>query len=295
MVSSLNEINTLIDKYGKDWQKHLDELDLKTEVDIQEKKNWWTTFRTRVQSVLDANANAFKMVVDVVSKVTSGNTASGNTNTGSSTNSSSNSSTLASSFSSNTLAPTSSSLTDRLGQATSSYSTARDLLVAMSLGNVYGSPLVGFNVKTNKGKENSYYIETWNLSSREVDYLKENGFTIRKDNGKTKRGIRQVRQFANGGIGIQSGDLFVANENAPELVGRIGNKTAVANQTQIITGIENGVAKAISPIERRLARIEEYAGITAEKEPTVKITPSVALGRVNAQAAAMYGRVTGRG
>ena len=79
-----------------------------------------------------------------------------------------------------------------------------------------------------------------------------------------------------------------------ELVGKIGNRTAVANQNQIISGISDGVRSAMRGIEDRLIRIEQYAGITADKEFSVKLAPSVGLGRVNAQSAALYSGVTGR-
>ena len=50
--------------------------------------------------------------------------------------------------------------------------------------------------------------------------------------------------YAKGGF--PDGDLFVANEAGPELVGRIGNRTAVGNQDQIIEGIRRGVYDAVS-------------------------------------------------
>lgn len=55
-----------------------------------------------------------------------------------------------------------------------------------------------------------------------------------------------ISWYAQGGF-PESGQLFFANENgiAPELVGNIGRKTAVANNSQIITGIENGVYRAM--------------------------------------------------
>ena len=49
---------------------------------------------------------------------------------------------------------------------------------------------------------------------------------------------------ANGGL-VNSGDLFVANENGvPEMIGRFGNQTGVANQQQIVAGISQGVYEA---------------------------------------------------
>ena len=41
------------------------------------------------------------------------------------------------------------------------------------------------------------------------------------------------------------GEMFIAREAGPELVGQIGNKTAVANNDQIMSGIEAGVYRAM--------------------------------------------------
>ena len=41
------------------------------------------------------------------------------------------------------------------------------------------------------------------------------------------------------------GEMFIAREEGPELVGSIGRKTAVANNDQIIDGIYNGVYRAM--------------------------------------------------
>lgn len=55
--------------------------------------------------------------------------------------------------------------------------------------------------------------------------------------------IPQIDYFADGGF-PRMGDLFVANEAGPELVGRFGSRTAVANRDQITSGIAAGVASA---------------------------------------------------
>jgi hypothetical protein len=52
------------------------------------------------------------------------------------------------------------------------------------------------------------------------------------------------RLYAEGGFpGV--GEMFIAREAGPELVGQIGRKTAVANNDQIISGIESGVYRAM--------------------------------------------------
>lgn len=65
-----------------------------------------------------------------------------------------------------------------------------------------------------------------------------------------------VGNFANGGIipsfadgGIRTADIFAANENGiPELIGRIGNRTAVANQGQMVDVLADGVFRALAPL-----------------------------------------------
>ena len=54
-----------------------------------------------------------------------------------------------------------------------------------------------------------------------------------------------IPRLASGGIVENTGQLFIAREAGPELVGTIGNKTAVANNDQIISGIEGGVYRAM--------------------------------------------------
>lgn len=50
---------------------------------------------------------------------------------------------------------------------------------------------------------------------------------------------------ASGGY-VNSGEAFIARENGmPEMVGRIGNRTAVANNDQIVQAVSNGVFNAI--------------------------------------------------
>ena len=53
-----------------------------------------------------------------------------------------------------------------------------------------------------------------------------------------------IPRLAEGGI-VSEGQMFIAREAGPELVGSIGRKTAVANNDQIIDGIYNGVYRAM--------------------------------------------------
>jgi predicted translin family RNA/ssDNA-binding protein len=60
----------------------------------------------------------------------------------------------------------------------------------------------------------------------------------------TPLAMLDVPKLAGGGI-VDAGQMFIAREAGPELVGSIGRKTAVANNDQIISGIESGVYRAM--------------------------------------------------
>jgi len=56
---------------------------------------------------------------------------------------------------------------------------------------------------------------------------------------------RIPKLFAEGGF-PETGQLFIAREAGPELVGNIGGRTAVANNDQIVTAVSEGVYQAVS-------------------------------------------------
>lgn len=56
--------------------------------------------------------------------------------------------------------------------------------------------------------------------------------------------IPTIPQFEMGGF-PEMGQLFLASEAGPELVGQFGSRTAVVNNDQIITGIREGVYEAV--------------------------------------------------
>lgn len=55
--------------------------------------------------------------------------------------------------------------------------------------------------------------------------------------------------YAMGGFPT-TGEAFIARENGPELVGRIGNRTSVANNDQIVTAVSQGVYQAVASAMR---------------------------------------------
>ena len=62
-----------------------------------------------------------------------------------------------------------------------------------------------------------------------------------RGNGK---GQIVVEAYASGGL-PDTGQLFIANEAGPEMVGSIGGRTAVANAVQIVEAVAKGVARAV--------------------------------------------------
>ena len=59
--------------------------------------------------------------------------------------------------------------------------------------------------------------------------------------------MSHIRTFADGGF-VDQGQLFIAREAGAELVGNIGNHTAVANNDQIVEGITSGVKEGNSEL-----------------------------------------------
>lgn len=57
----------------------------------------------------------------------------------------------------------------------------------------------------------------------------------------------KVNWYASGGFPA-AGEMFVARESGPEMVGRMGSRSTVANNDQIITGIKKGVIEAMMQV-----------------------------------------------
>lgn len=96
-----------------------------------------------------------------------------------------------------------------------------------------------------------------------------------------------VKEYASGGFPAQ-GQLFISRESGPEMVGTIGGSTAVANNDQIVAGIQNGVAAANAEQNGLLAALVQIGSELLRKELT--ISPSAALGQVVERSASMYAR-----
>ena len=103
----------------------------------------------------------------------------------------------------------------------------------------------------------------------------------------------QIQTFANGGF-PRSGELFFANEDGgAEYVGAMGNRTAVANQDQIVHGISSGVKNANEEQNVLLREQNNLLRQLIAKEFNVNIGSSVGFGRTASQSIEMYNRMKG--
>lgn len=67
---------------------------------------------------------------------------------------------------------------------------------------------------------------------------------ITKSVSGSSGGEGAVKQYASGGYPTQ-GQMFIARERGPELVGTIGNRSAVVNNNQIVEAVSSGVYSAV--------------------------------------------------
>ena len=109
--------------------------------------------------------------------------------------------------------------------------------------------------------------------------------------------MRNVRGYATGGY-PKSGELFLARENgSPEMVGKMGGNTAVANNEQIVTGISSGVSKGVSDANREqnalLREQNDLLRRLLQKQFTAQVSPSAEFGRVVAKSSRMYEKTYG--
>ena len=106
--------------------------------------------------------------------------------------------------------------------------------------------------KWNKIKEGTKYLTVkmqgvWN--GVKDKFLKFIGW---KEKGGVFKGGRwqPVQSYAGGGS-PGGGQMFIARESGPELVGTMGGNTAVMNNDQIVASVSNGVAKAMASVMRQ--------------------------------------------
>ena len=129
---------------------------------------------------------------------------------------------------------------------------------------------------------------TFKLQVEDAMKYKWNTFVDKWNKVGALKSLFELTKLASGGILPNSGQLFIAREAGPELVGTMGGNTAVANNDQIVSGIQYGVAQANSEQNELIRQQNSILLQLLNKEIT--LSPSVALGQVVARSTALYGR-----
>lgn len=135
----------------------------------------------------------------------------------------------------------------------------RDWMVkndSTSADKAYGETVSHFNI--NNDEELKKWFDEGNYGASLYEFAKTTAMQIKNDevDPVLKRRLKGqstwadisslgILGYADGGF-PDYGDLFIANERGPEMVGTIGNRTAVANSSSIETAIYNAVRSAMS-------------------------------------------------
>ena len=90
---------------------------------------------------------------------------------------------------------------------------------------------------------------------------------------------KKIQQYASGGLPNQ-GQMFIAREAGPELVGTISGHTSVMNNDQIVSSVSSGVAQAVSSAMSKIAQslYNAVSNLKIESRlPEIKVnaTPSI--------------------
>jgi hypothetical protein len=95
----------------------------------------------------------------------------------------------------------------------------------------------------NSNATNSFNSMLSNLAASKINVSSSGQVNVTKAKMPSNTKTINYGQYGTGGYPEQ-GELFIARESGPELVGQIGRKTAVANNEQITEGVASGVEAA---------------------------------------------------
>lgn len=112
--------------------------------------------------------------------------------------------------------------------------------------NMDGTFSINFGLNANYSELKNKLISMRNTISKMANVpIVGSAFTKYRDNIQSLINQLSVAGYAEGGF-PDVGEIFMAREAGPELVGRIGRRTAVANNAQIVEAVSNGVYTAVS-------------------------------------------------
>ena len=110
-------------------------------------------------------------------------------------------------------------------------------LLGGPIGSAVGMIVAGFKQKLKKG---------WDDTAQFMDdYITTNPVKVTTTTRQHGATFDYSSMMNAGGGFVDTGQMFIAREAGPELVGTIGNRTAVANNDQIVQGIAAGVEGAL--------------------------------------------------
>ena len=112
---------------------------------------------------------------------------------------------------------------------------------------------IGISFATNALKNLWSSVSTF-FSGKTVN-VKTKGSTTKKADGGVFSGgsWKPIKKYAVGGL-PNMGQMFVAREAGPELVGTLGGHTAVMNNDQIVSSVSYGVAQAVKEVIQPLLK-----------------------------------------
>ena len=151
---------------------------------------------------------------------------------------------------------------------------------------VMSPDLTHFNAGLMQAQSNALSTKRW------IDSVFGSRLSTPSISFATNSSVMPVKQYASGGF-PQDGQLFIANEAGPELVGQMGNKNAVANSAQIVQGVSSGVARANTSLEQKVDRLTRVVEAILSKEFTAEVRPSAALGKTVKRSMEMQAKVGG--
>lgn len=97
--------------------------------------------------------------------------------------------------------------------------------------------------------------------------LSLSGFGFKADGGIFANGKwHDIAQYATGTANAPVGQMFVARERGPELVGTIGGHTAVMNNDQIVSSVASGVYNAVRAANTNTSREPQIFNIYLDKD-----------------------------
>lgn len=202
-----------------------------------------STFRTTMNNIVSAASGANSGVIGWFQKILSGATSTGNTikttinNAGSSSNSSANGWFRAISTNASN---TGGGISSTIGNASSGASSTANAWFSSISTSAWNT---GEGVKStiSNAANSAYNTATGRLWDIQWYY---NSHPIVVSYTGTPVGVDGTQRWASGGF-PSTGQLFIAREAGPELVGNIGGRTAVANNDQIVAAVSNGVYNAV--------------------------------------------------